>query len=103
MSGWKQSDRRDRLPPDWAKIRKRVLKRDGWLCQWKLDQGKCLRDANEVDHIEAGDNHDERNLRALCAWHHAKKSGGEGARASWAKRRQIDQRFRRTEDHPGLL
>lgn len=104
MPGWKSSDRRERLPPDWSRIRKRILKRDGWLCQWRLDDGrKCHRDANEVDHIKAGDNHSDGNLRSLCSWHHAKKSAYEGAAASSAQRRQIENRFVRTEDHPGLL
>lgn len=104
MSGWQNSGRRDRLPPDWAKLRKRVLRRDGWMCQWKLEDGrKCLRDANEVDHRRPGDDHSEANLRALCTWHHARKSAGEGARASAAKRKAIDMRFVRTEEHPGLL
>lgn len=104
MSGWNGSSRRDRLPPDWPIIRKRVLKRDGWLCQWRMTDGsKCHADANEVDHVKRGDDHELRNLRSLCKWHHAKKSAGEGASAGWAKKRQIDQRFRRSEDHPGLL
>ncbi|WP_280837834.1 hypothetical protein [Micromonospora sp. A200] len=64
---------------------------------------RCKEAAVEVDHIRAGDDHSDDNLRAICEWHHGKKSGGEGGAALAAKRRQIDKRFRRTEEHPGLL
>ena len=104
MPGWQGSDRRDRLPPDWEKRRKRVLKRDNHECQVRMDNGTVCGDlATEVDHKRAGDNHEDWNLQAICSWHHKRKSSGEGGSALAAKRKQIDQRFRRTEDHPGLL
>ncbi|AFV51322.1 hypothetical protein FDG66_gp02 [Streptomyces phage phiCAM] len=43
------------------------------------------------------------NLRALCSWHHGQKSGAEGAAAKAANWRRQNQKFRRSEDHPGLL
>ncbi|MFE0964073.1 MULTISPECIES: hypothetical protein [Streptomyces] len=56
-----------------------------------------------MDHIIAGDDHREANLRALCGWHHQRKSSREGGEAMAAKRRQIADRFKRDEAHPGLL
>lgn len=63
----------------------------------------CLGKATDVDHIIAGDNHSLNNLQSLCGFHHAKKSGREGAAAMRAKRRRINQSFRQTETHPGLI
>ena len=103
MPQWQGSTRRDRLPPDWGKIRQRVGSRDRWLCQMKVDDGLCLMPATDVDHIQAGDNHELWNLRCLCTTHHKTKTGQEGAAAMHAKRRKIDKKFRRTDDHPGLL
>ncbi|AKY03312.1 HNH endonuclease [Streptomyces phage Aaronocolus] len=103
MAGWSGSDRRERLPSNWQQIRRRILRRDGNRCTWVEYHGaRCEELATEVDHIVAGDNHDDSNLRSLCTWHHARKSASEGAAASAAKRRRIEKRFRRTEDHPGL-
>jgi hypothetical protein len=59
--------------------------------------------ARDVDHIRAGDDHSEGNLRCLCADHHNFKSSQEGAAAAKAKRRRIAKRYVRTEEHPGLL
>lgn len=104
MSAWQNSTRRDRLPPDWERTRKRIGKRDDWSCQWRMADGfLCGREAREVDHIKAGDDHSDRNLQCLCAWHHHKKSGGEGARAVAVKRKAIRQKYVRSEEHPGLL
>lgn len=100
---WQTSDRRDHLPSDWAKIRKRIGKRDQWLCQAKLDDGtRCLEPATDVDHIRPGDDHRDSNLECLCGWHHRKKSSREGGSANGAKRRANRQRFRRHEGHPAF-
>jgi len=105
MSAWQNSTRRDRLPPDWAKVRKRILRRDRSKCQWRKTSGQlCLQPANQVDHRNPGDDHSDENLQSLCEWHHGKKSGGEGGRASQAQRAQARNKLRRpTEVHPGLL
>jgi 5-methylcytosine-specific restriction protein A len=104
MPNWSGSDRRQRLPANWAQIRRRILRRDEGRCTERDQYGKrCEEAATEVDHIIAGDNHDEANLRSLCSWHHARKSGQEGAAAKAAIRRRHDRKFRRTEGHPGLL
>ena len=49
------------------KRRLKVLRRDNWECQIRLDG--CLGVANTVDHIHAkawGGTEDESNLRAAC-------------------------------------
>jgi 5-methylcytosine-specific restriction endonuclease McrA len=95
---WEGSDRRLRLPADWKTRRLRVLRRDGYRCQITDDHGvPCLAWANEVDHIERGDDHDEANLRAACSSCHAKKSASEGAAA------RESRRFRPREQHPGMI
>lgn len=105
MPQWSNSNRRERLPPEWPAIRRRILKRDNRECQHR-DRGSreiCGDFANEVDHIQHGDDHSDGNLQALCSWHHARKSSSEGGAARAVKRRQIRSKYRRTEDHPGLL
>lgn len=95
--GWKGSDRRSRLPSDWAKIRERVKRRDLGLCQ------ECGAPGTDVDHIRPGDDHSMSNLRLLCAACHKAKTAKEGGEAYAAKRRAINNRLRRSESHPGLL
>jgi hypothetical protein len=56
-----------------------------------------------VDHIRPGDDHSLSNLRSLCSYHHRIKSSQEGAAAKAAKQRAMNKRFRRDEQHPGLL
>lgn len=101
---WDTSNRRDRLPPDWEKRRKFVLRRDNNQCQHRDDYGRqCGEHANQVDHIIPNDDHSYTNLRALCEYHHSKKSSYEGGAAKAAARRRIANRFKRVESHPGLL
>jgi 5-methylcytosine-specific restriction protein A len=99
---WEGSDRRSRLPGDWPARRAHVLARDGYMCQHvRLDTGRiCALRATDVDHIRHGDDHSEANLQALCDWHHKKKSGSEGGKASAearAKRAKANAYV-----HPGL-
>lgn len=94
--GWKNSNRRSQLPPDWPKRREQVKKRDR-ACV------KCGAPGTDVDHIIPGDDHSLGNLRLLCAACHKEKSSAEGGAAYAAKRRAIERRLRRTEKHPGLL
>jgi 5-methylcytosine-specific restriction enzyme A len=103
MSSWAGSDRRSRLPRNWASIRRRILARDGHKCQWRDYNGWCGEPATDVDHVKAGDNHSDDNLRSLCTWHHGKKSAREGAAAAAARRQTLSERFRRDEGHPGSL
>lgn len=98
--GWETSNRRAELPEDWSTRRVRVLRRDSYKCQARDSQGVlCGAPANQVDHIEPGPDHSEDNLRALCRWHHDRKSSREGV----AARRPKVSRARPAERHPGLL
>lgn len=105
MSGqWRGSDRKDRLPADWERIRRRIHRRDGSQCQVRLSTGAfCLSPATDVDHIRRGDDHSEDNLRCICDYHHKAKSSSEGGRAYQAKINRSKAKFRRPEQHPGLL
>ncbi|MEU7030061.1 HNH endonuclease [Streptomyces sp. NPDC046275] len=104
MPNWSSSDRRERLPADWPRIRIRILRRDGHRCTHRDQYGeRCEELATDVDHIVPGDDHQETNLRALCGFHHQAKSSREGALALAARRRRISKRFKRTEAHPGLM
>jgi 5-methylcytosine-specific restriction protein A len=104
MPRWEGSDRRTRLPPDWPKIRRRVLRRDQHRCTARdADNVRCPQPATDVDHIRAGDDHRDANLTSLCGWHHQRKSSREGAAARAAQRRRNDRRYRRSEEHPGLV
>jgi len=66
----------------WTKLRKRILERDGGLCQ------PCLREdritlATAVDHIVSkseGGTDDESNLQAICNDCHDAKTALESAR-----------------------
>lgn len=93
MRAWHGSDRATRLPPDWPRRRKRILRRDS-VCQ------VCqLAPSTEVDHINPGDDHSDANLQGICAPCHATKSGREGGRA--AARRPSARRP--ADPHPGLI
>lgn len=105
MSWDSSSRRRKELPPDWEKIRKRVLRRDASMCQHiDVNTGEiCGEHASEVDHIRRGNNHSDSNLQSLCTYHHRRKSSAEGAEAVARKRERIENSFRRVESHPGSL
>ena len=96
---WKDSNRVNQLPKNWKLIRIAVMRRDNYTCQ----EGNCRNLATDVDHIKPGNDHSMSNLRAICSEHHRKKSSSEGYAAMNKKRKDIDQRFRRTETHPSLL
>ena len=90
------SRRRSPLPRGWARIRRAVIERDQ-VCQWPND-GTPHGGRLEVDHIGGHDNHDDDNLRALCARHHATRTGRQGAARSNARQRT---RRRPEDQHPG--
>lgn len=90
------------LPKGWAKIRARILKRDGYACvePISVDGTLCGRPATDVDHIGDPADHSDRNLRALCAGHHKVRSSRQGGLAAATRR---PPRHRPPERHPGLL
>ena len=104
MPQWEGSNRRSRLPSNWASIRRQVLSRDGYSCMHvRQDLMRlCLLPANEVDHIEQGADDDRMEaLQSLCPYHHGQKSGREGGIASGIARRAAKKTGARR--HPGLL
>lgn len=98
-SSWQGSNRRSELPANWPAIRQAVLSRDGHQCTWiESDSVRCIKRATDVDHIINGGSHELTNLRALCAWHHSRKSSAEGN----AARKRVSMR-RKAPPHPGLI
>src|SRR5690242_14013439 len=98
---WTTSNRRSRLPKDWPVRVRTVLGRDGHRCQVRLhDKVICGKPANEVDHIIPGDDHKLSNLRAICSFHHSRKSSAEGHRAYAETMKRNRARFSRSEVHP---
>lgn len=100
---WESHNRKYPLPADWSLRRIRVLRRDGYRCQERHSTGElCGELAHEVDHIvprSQGGGHELENLRAICRWHHGRKSSAEGR----AARRPRPTQKRDPEPHPGRL
>jgi 5-methylcytosine-specific restriction protein A len=97
---WDGSTRRSRLPRNWPQLRRQVLRRDKGVCQTRFSDGRlCGREATDVDHIVAGDDHSLTNLQSLCHWCHARKSAQEGGTAAGLTRVRID---RPKPTHPAL-
>ncbi|PKA37888.1 HNH endonuclease [Streptomyces sp. SM8] len=93
---WAGSTRRARLPRDWARIRRRIIRRDR-ACVWRMTDGSlCGAEGTDVDHIVAGDDHSDGNLQLFCSWHHARKSSQEGNAGTRVTAR------RPSESHPAL-
>ena len=73
----------------WRKLRQRVLKRDGELCQSCLKEGRITR-ANHVDHIvpkASGGGDKMSNLQSLCKpCHEAKTAKERKVKATRARR-----------------
>ena len=100
---WTTSTRRQRLPSNWNKLRQQVLRNNNNKCaglphpmgspaqvaggtptptgRWHA--AGCNRQATDVDHITAGDNHSTGNLQPLSrACHHAKTTAETLARTA---------------------
>ena len=98
---WESSDRRERLPADWAQRVRRVKDRDGWRCRWILPSGKrCPRGRAtghrlDVDHRRNDDNHDLENLWCLCEDHHKSKTQKEALAG-----RRLPPPRKRSDPHP---
>ncbi|MER5875457.1 HNH endonuclease [Streptomyces sp. NPDC001910] len=92
--GWKNSDRKGRLPSSWARLRAETLARNPTcvLCG--------VRPSTHCDHIQAKTD-DHKRLQGVCAECHAQKSSREGNDAQRANARP--GRKRPQEQHPGLL
>lgn len=106
MPNWKTSgpSRRDSLPPDWDARRRKRFKLDDHRCTWtNVYDERCVGPAEECDHHIPNNDHSIENLRSLCSFHHGQKSGAEGAAARSAIWRKNNQKFRRSESHPGAM
>jgi len=101
-TGWVGSTRNQTLPPNWDKIRREVMERDGYRCQHiRFDtERKCGRPARDVDHLNDRLDHSKSNLAAKCGWHHDEKTNHEAGVASGAARRN---KASAPKQHPGLL
>lgn len=87
------------LPTGWKRLRQQVLNRDQHRCTWTENDQRCTETTSlEVDHICDRDDHHLDNLRTLCAWHHAKRTGHQAYAASNQALRRRPQRR-----HPGLI
>ncbi|AZF98169.1 HNH endonuclease [Mycobacterium phage Cueylyss] len=93
--GWESSDRRERLPSDWPRIRREVLRAAGHRCQIRYAD-VCTGLATEVDHVRYRD--EESPTQASCRPCHARKSAMEGV-AQRAKLRAMKKRP--PPRHPG--
>jgi 5-methylcytosine-specific restriction enzyme A len=92
--GWKNSDRKSRLPSNWARLRAETLARDPIcvLCG--------VRPSTHCDHIKAKTD-DHKQLQGVCEPCHLRKSSAEGNDAQRANPKP--GRKRPSEQHPGLL
>ncbi|WP_329560115.1 HNH endonuclease [Streptomyces uncialis] len=79
---WKSSNRRAELPPNWAALRQRVIRRDRGFCRGVLSEGApCTYPGTQVDHIRPGADHSMENLQLLCTWCHKRKTQAESRAA----------------------
>lgn len=100
---WSSSNRKKRFNKGWAKTRAKIMERDHHMCQWPVTDengfpaGICGAPAEAVDHIlhnMVQDDDSPRNLRALCHYHHALKTGVESVQGRYrANARRRDQSF----------
>lgn len=91
------SRRRSPLPPDWHRIRSRILERDNHTCQLRIH---CAGSpATEVHHTAGPDDHRDEVLIAACKPCHATTTGRDAARARAVKY----GRRRAPEPHPGRM
>lgn len=102
---WSTSDRRQRLPHDWAKRVAKTKARAKGRCEgislggeprWHVDT--CPGVGTDCDHEKRGDDHRLPNLRWLSHECHTRKTTHEATLAREAKRAALRLP---TEAHPG--
>lgn len=97
---WSTSDRRQRLPADWPKIRRQVKARAGGKCQATQHTPQCNGTGTDADHIQQGDNHSLDNLQWLSEPCHKAKTARETAARN---KRNAKLKRKPKEQHPGRL
>ena len=85
-------------PGSWAKIRKRVLRRDDYKCQ--IQGPGCTVLATEADHIVPNDDHSPENLQSVCHPCHREKTKLEAKLGMEARRKRG---LRPQPKHPGSI
>lgn len=90
---WANSDRKDRLPHDWARRVEAVKRRARGRCEASWHVPECDGRGRDCDHIIQGDDHSLDNLQWLSPPCHAAKT-------------RIDNGYSRpikapSEQHPG--
>lgn len=103
---WRSSSARlSPLPPFWRTLRVKVFERDGHRCTATdaVTGERCIAPAEECDHIGRHDDHSMENLRSLCRWHHSQHTAAQAVAAREARLAAANAKFRRTEQHPGML
>jgi 5-methylcytosine-specific restriction protein A len=90
---WNTSDRRARLPRNWAKLREQVKRRAGGLCQAKQHEPDCSGAGNECDHVINNDDHSLTNLQWLSGPCHRARTLQQAteARARRSRKRPTPQ------------
>lgn len=97
---WSTSDRRTRLPHNWATIRAQVKARARGQCQATTHHPHCNGRGTDADHIKPGDNHNLTNLQWLSAPCHKAKTAAETSQRNKAN---AALKRRPQEAHPGRL
>lgn len=98
------------LPPNWGKIASVVLMRDRYRCRWGelhsdgAEPGQCSTRATDADHMGDPNDHDPNMLRALCRYHHDKRTAAQAnAARGVAGSDARNPRRRPTRPHPGAM
>lgn len=87
-------------PRGWKSLRAATLDRDAHRCTWTYEDGEqCTEAGTDADHIGDPDDHRLENLRALCEYHHRKRT----AMQARAARGETPTRARPRAAHPGLI
>ena len=98
-SNFKGSKRLERLPSNWYALRNKVLKRDNYSCTFAVSSSlRCGLPANQVDHINRGDDHSLDNLQALCESHHRTKTAKEGVSARIQRHESLKAKYLRPKE-----
>ncbi len=96
-TAWAGSTRRARLPRNWTRLRRRVVRRARRQCEAVVHGRRCPAVGTDVDHVVRGDDHSLANLQLLCLEHHAAKTQAE---AQQARAEQGRTARRPDEPHP---